>query len=50
MNHLDGIQNVLKGTPSAKLVENARKLFKEVNGYNENTYGLPCIEILYFDC
>ena len=30
MNHLDGIQNVLKGSPSAKLVENARKLFKEV--------------------
>lgn len=30
MNHLEGIQKVIKDTPSVKLVENVRKVFKEV--------------------
>jgi len=46
MNHLDGIAKVLKTSATVKLVDNVKKIFKEVT-------ALCCshsLEILYFDC
>jgi hypothetical protein len=49
LNHLDGLQKILKDGPTIKLVENTRKLFKErYSNLNVNDYCIMRREILRY--
>jgi len=49
LNHLDGLQKILKDSPTVKLVESTRKIFKErYSNLNANDYFIMRREILRY--